>query len=417
MDRNAELIFTGDELLRGDIVNSNQAYLGQRLLDLGIFATRAVSVSDDLSAIVEVIRESLARRPEVLVLSGGLGPTEDDLTREAAAEALGLPLEHHEDLVDQIRERFAARGYRMGESNRKQAQLPQGATAIPISGTAPGFFLEYEGTLVVALPGVPWELKEMWEGTIEPRLAARPGAGAGHAVRRIRVFGIGESMAAEKLADLPWRGADVEIGTRASLEELTIILRGPATAGGARHLDEVQARVCAVLGDRVLGVDGPGLPEIAGRLLLERGLTVAVAESCTGGLVGKRFTDIPGSSDYFLGGVTAYGNQVKTKVLGVPGELLAEHGAVSSEVAAALAEGVAELLASDCALSTTGVAGPGGGTEEKPVGLVFIGSVVKGATEVERLRLFGRRDQIRERAALAALDLLRRRLLRDSPGV
>jgi competence/damage-inducible protein CinA-like protein len=412
VDRNAELIFTGDELLRGDIVNTNQAYLGQRLLDLGIFAARAVSVSDDLGAIVATIREALGRRPEVLVLSGGLGPTEDDLTREATAEALGIPLEHHDDLLDEIRAKFAARGYRMGDSNRKQAQLPRGATAIPISGTAPGFFIEHQGTLVVALPGVPWELKEMWEGTIEPRLTASPGAGTGHAVRRIRVFGIGESMAAEKLADLPWRGSDVEIGTRASLEELTIILRGPATPEGGRQLDEVQARVCALLGERVIGVDGPDLPEITGRLLVERGLTVAVAESCTGGLVGKRFTDVPGSSDYFLGGVTAYSNSVKTDVLDVPAEALAQYGAVSTEVAAAMAEGVGRLLGSGCALSTTGVAGPGGGTEEKPVGLVLIGSVVRGVTEVEKLRLFGRRDQIRERAALSALDLLRRRLLR-----
>jgi nicotinamide-nucleotide amidase len=223
-------------------------------------------------------------------------------------------------------------------------------------------------------------------------------------------------MAAEKLADLPWRGSDVEIGTRASLEELTIILRGPATPEGTKHLDEIQARVRAALGDRVFGVDGPGLPEIAGTLLRERGLTIAVAESCTGGLVAKRFTDVPGSSDYFLGGVTAYSNEAKVRVLGVPPESLAEHGAVSSEVAAAMAEGVARLLSSDCALSTTGVAGPGGGTEEKPVGLVFIGSVVNGATEIERLHLFGRRDQIRERAALAALDLLRRRLLREAAG-
>ncbi len=417
MDRNAELIFTGDELLRGDIVNTNQAYLGQRLLDLGIFATHAVSVSDDLGAIVAAIRDSLARRPEVLVLSGGLGPTEDDLTREATAEALGIPLEHHQDLLEQIRERFVSRGYAMGESNNKQAQLPRGATAIPISGTAPGFFLDRAGTLVVALPGVPWELKEMWESTIEPRLAARPGSGAGHAVRRIRVFGVGESTAAEKLADLPWRGSDVEIGTRASLEELTIILRGPATPAGSKRLDEIQAQVCSVLGERVLGVDGPGLPEITGRLLLAAGLAVAVAESCTGGLVGKRLTDVPGSSDYFLGGITAYSNEVKTRVLGVPAELLAEHGAVSVEVAGAMAQGVQRLLSSDCTLSTTGVAGPGGGTEEKPVGLVFIGSVVDGVTEVERLRLFGRRDQIRERAALAALDLLRRRLIRRSAGV
>ena len=186
------------------------------------------------------------------MLSGGLGPTEDDLTREATAEALGVPLEHHEDLLEEIRERFAARGFTMGDSNRKQALLPQGATAIPISGTAPGFFLEHEGTLVVALPGVPWELKEMWEGTIEPRLAARPGSGDGHAVRRIRVFGIGESMAAEKLADLPWRGSDVEIGTRASLEELTIILRGPATPGG--HAAPGRARGQGARGARRPGV-------------------------------------------------------------------------------------------------------------------------------------------------------------------
>ncbi len=169
-------------------------------------------------------------------------------------------------------------------------------------------------------------------------------------------------------------------------------------------------------GSRVFGVDCPGLAEITGGLLLERGLTVAVAESCTGGLVGKRFTDIPGSSDYFLGGVTAYHNDVKMNVLGIPAGMLAQYGAVSSEVAAAMAEGVRDLLHSDCALSTTGVAGPGGGTEEKPVGLVYIGSVVDGVTEVERLMLWGRRDQIRERAALSAVDLLRRRLLRAHAG-
>jgi competence/damage-inducible protein CinA-like protein len=412
VERNAEMIFTGDELLRGDIVNTNQAYLGQRLLDLGVFTTHALSVHDDLPAIVAAIRESLGRRPEVLVLSGGLGPTEDDLTREAVAEALALPLEHHADLVEQIRERFAARGYRMGESNRKQALVPRGASVIPISGTAPGFFLQHETTLVAALPGVPWELKEMWEGTVEPLLAARPGSAVGHAVRRIQVFGVGESMAAEALSELPWRGADVEIGTRASLEELTIILRGPATPEGARRLDEVEATIRSTLGDRVFGVDGPGLPEIAGGLLRRAGLTVAAAESCTGGLAGKRFTDVPGSSEYFLGGVTAYSNEAKTTLLGVPPDILARYGAVSSEVAAAMAEGVRRLLGSDCALSTTGVAGPGGGTDEKPVGLVFVGSVVGDSTEVERLRLFGRRDQIRERAALAALDLLRRRLQR-----
>ncbi len=413
MDSAAEMIFTGDELLRGDAVNTNQSYLGQRLLDLGIFATHALCVADDLPAIVTAIRDSLARRPVALILSGGLGPTEDDLTREATAEALGRPLEHHEDLLERIRERFASRGFTMGESNRKQASLPRGATPIPISGTAPGFTIQHGDTLVVALPGVPWELTEMWEGTVEPILRSRLGAGAGHAVRRIRTFGIGESMAAEMLSEFEWRGSEVEIGTRAQLDGLTVVLRGPATPEGIRKLDTVQDRICAILGDRVFGVDSEGLPEISGELLRRSALTVAVAESCTGGLVAKRLTDVPGSSDYFVGGVTAYSDAIKTEVLGVPAELLAAHGAVSNEVAAAMAEGAARLLHADCALSTTGIAGPGGGSEEKPVGLVFIGSVVQEVTQVERLRLFGRRDQIRERAAMAAVDLLRRRLLRE----
>jgi nicotinamide-nucleotide amidase len=411
VNRTAELIFTGDELLRGDIVNTNQSYLGQRLLDLGIFPKRSLCVADDFDAIVAAIKESIAREPEVLVLSGGLGPTEDDLTREATADALQRPLQLHEGLLEQIRERFASRGYRMGDSNRKQALLPRGAVALPIAGTAPGFYLEQGPTLVVALPGVPWELTEMWEGTVEPLIRGRAASGLGHAVRRIRTFGIGESMAAERLAGLDWRGADVDIGTRANIDGLTIILRGPDSPEGRRRLDEVQELVCSILGERVFSVDGPGLPEITGDLLRRAGLTVAVAESCTAGLVGKRLTDVPGSSDYFVGGVAAYADRIKREVLGVPAALLAEHGAVSEETAVAMAEGVLRLMGSDCALSTTGVAGPGGGTEEKPVGLVFVGCVVEGVAQVERLRLFGRRDQIRERAALSALDLLRRRLL------
>ncbi len=444
-DRRAEMIFSGDELLRGDIVNTNQSYLGERLLDLGIFATHALCVTDDLSAMVTAIRDSLARRPVILVLSGGLGPTEDDLTREAAAEALGRPLEHHEDLLEQIRERFESRGVAMGDVNRKQALIPRGASVIPLTGTAPGFWVWQGGTLVVALPGVPWELKEMWEGVVEPLLRERHGAestgdgrgrdrgdgaaGAGGAadtaadvaggpsttgqtVRRIRTYGIGESTAAELLSEFDWHGADAAIGTRAAIDGLTIILRGAATPEGHRKLDAIQERMLAILGERVYGVGGAGLPEIAGAALRKAGLTVAVAESCTGGLLGKRLTDLPGSSDYFLGGVTAYDNRVKIEVLGVPAGLLAQFGAVSEETAAAMAEGACRLMGADCALSTTGIAGPDGGSDEKPVGLVYVGSVVDGVTVVERLMLWGRRDQIRERAAYSALDLLRRRLLR-----
>ena len=291
----------------------------------------------------------------------------------------------------------------MGDSNRKQALLPQRSHGHPPLGHGPGLLCwSTRATLVVALPGVPWELKEMWESTVEPRLR-RPGrlGRPGHAVRRIRTFGIGESMAAERLADLPWRGSDVEIGTRASLEELTIILRGPATPEGARGWTSWRPRSASALGDRVFGVDGAGPARDRRRLLLERGLTVAVAESCTGGLVGKRFTDIPGSSDYFLGGVTAYHNDVKMNVLGVPaGHARPVRGGQHRGGRRPWPKACRDLLHADCALSTTGVAGPGGGTDEKPVGLVFIGSVVDGVTEVERLTVLGppRPDQGARRA-------------------
>ncbi len=415
-----EMIFSGDELLRGDTLNTNQCYLGERLLDLGIFATHALTVADDLSAMVQAIKASLARRPVVLVLSGGLGPTEDDLTREAVADALGRPLEHREDLFEAIKARFAARGYIMGDSNRKQALIPRGATAIPLTGTAPGFHVWEGSTLVVALPGVPWELKQMWEETVEPVLRRQPQAGdpprlvVPQVVRRIRTFGVGESMLAEKLGEFDWHGSEVSIGTRAHLDGVTVILRGRESTAGLRMLETTQSRILEILGDRVYSVDGEGLAEIAGRLLAAQGLTVSTAESCTGGLVAKRFTDVPGSSAYFMGGVVAYDNQVKIDALDVPAGLLAQYGAVSEETAAAMAEGICRRFRTDCALSTTGIAGPDGGSTDKPVGLAYIGCVVDGVTVIERNVSPGHRDQVRERTAYAALDLLRRRLTNRS---
>ncbi len=416
MDNTAEMIFTGDELLRGETVNTNQAFLGERLLELGVFPARSVTVRDDLAEIVATIREGLARRPLVLILSGGLGPTEDDLTREAVSTALGRPLEHHEELLDEIRRRFAALEYVMTDSNLKQAQLPRGAAAIPISGTAPGFTIDEGSTLVVALPGVPWELKEMWAGTLEPLLRTRLLAlgSSGHVVRRVRTFGIGESLVADLLSELEWRDGPVEIGTRAHPESLFIILRAVDSPEGLRELEVVQSRVCELLGEKVLGIDSPGLPEIVGGLLARAGLKVATAESCTGGLAAKYLTDVPGSSEYFVGGVVAYDNDVKTRLLGVDENTLTTHGAVSHQVAEQMALGAIRAFDAGCALSTTGVAGPAGGTEEKPVGLVYIGTVVEGIARVERMRLFGRRGQIRERAALSALDQLRRRLLQEA---
>jgi nicotinamide-nucleotide amidase len=419
----AEMIFSGDELLRGDTVNTNQSYLGQRLLEAGFLVTHALCVADDLAAMKGAIRESLLRRPAILILSGGLGPTEDDLTREAVSSALGLPLEHREELLDAIRERFASRGLSMASSNRKQASIPTGAIPLSFAGTAPGFALELEHTFLTALPGVPWELKEMWTEQVESLIRTRfgfagagatttgPGSSIAYEVRRLRVFGLGESVIAQKLSDLDWRDPEATIGTRANLDGITVVLRGFSTAQSRRKLDRVQARIQATFADQLYSLTNEDLQGVVGDLLRDSGLTVAVAESCTGGLVGKRFTDTPGSSDYFLGGVVAYENHVKTEVLGVPAGVLAAKGAVSEEVAAAMAEGVLRVVGSDCSISTTGIAGPNGGSEEKPVGLVYVGSVVKGVTTVERFRLWGGREQIRERAAFAALDLLRRRLI------
>jgi nicotinamide-nucleotide amidase len=252
----------------------------------------------------------------------------------------------------------------------------------------------------------------MWQEHAEPLLLEQLSgvSGAAHEVRRLRVFGLGESMLAEGLAHLDWRDPDATIGTRADLDGITLILRGKATEQGRRRLDAVQAEVQSILGDKIYSVTDRGLPAVVGERLREGGLTLSVAESCTGGLLAKRLTDLPGSSDYFLGGVIAYADPVKTRLLDVPEKMLRAHGAVSEQVAAAMAQGVSRATGSDCSLVTTGIAGPDGGTDQKPVGLVYIGSVVRGVTEVERLNLFGRRDHVRERATYSALDLLRRRL-------
>ena len=419
MHGTAELIFTGDELLRGDIVNTNQAFLGECLLDVGLFTTHALSVTDDVDAIASALQAALIRRPDVVILSGGLGPTEDDLTREAVSSALGRPLEHHDELLVQIQARFTQLGIHMGDSNRKQALIPEGATVISFIGTAPGFWLVSGDTLVAALPGVPRELATMWTETVEPLVRSRlreaqakdGRSEQGVIVRRLRVYGIGESTLAELLSDIPWRGHGVDIGTRAALDGLTLILRAQPTAEAHAMLAHIEEQVRDILGTKIYGTGDADLAGVVGGLLRDRGLTVASAESCTGGLVAKRLTDIPGSSDYFLGGVVAYSNPLKTALLDVEPALLDEHGAVSEEVAAAMAVGVRRRLGADCAISTTGIAGPGGGSAEKPIGLVYIGTALGDDVQVRSYTMFRSREEIRTRTAQTALDLFRRRFL------
>lgn len=410
----AELIFTGDELLRGDIVNTNQAYLGERLLEAGIFTTHAVSVTDDREAISRAIVSALLRHPDVLILSGGLGPTEDDLTREAVADALNQPLELQEGLLEAIRERFRMLDMRMGESNRKQALIPRGAVAIPMVGTAPGFWIEEGETLIAAVPGVPRELEEMWAGTLAPLVSRRLGRrdpDGEPAVRRLRLHGIGESTLADLLAEIPWRGEGVEIGTRASLDGITLVLRAQPDGDSRERLAQVEERVRNVLGVKIFGSDDETLAGVLGALLRDRGLTLATAESCTGGLVAKRLTDHPGSSDFFVGGVVTYSDALKTRLLGVEPAFLKEHGAVSEEVALAMARGARERLGAECSIATTGIAGPTGGSAEKPVGLVYVATAIGDDVQARQFNMFRSREEIRERTAYASLDVLRRRLL------
>lgn len=410
----AELIFTGDELLRGDIVNTNQAYLGERLLEAGIFTTHAVSVTDDREAISRAIVSALLRHPDVLILSGGLGPTEDDLTREAVADALNQPLELQEGLLEAIRERFRMLDMRMGESNRKQALIPRGAVAIPMVGTAPGFWIEEGETLIAAVPGVPRELEEMWAGTLAPLVSRRLGRrdpDGEPAVRRLRLHGIGESTLADLLAEIPWRGEGVEIGTRASLDGITLVLRAQPDGDSRERLAQVEERVRNVLGVKIFGSDDETLAGVLGALLRDRGLTLATAESCTGGLVAKRLTDHPGSSDFFVGGVVTYSDALKTRLLGVEPAFLKEYGAVSEEVALAMARGARERLGAECSIATTGIAGPTGGSAEKPVGLVYVATAIGDDVQARQFNMFRSREEIRERTAYASLDVLRRRLL------
>lgn len=410
------MIFTGDELLRGDIVNTNQAYLGEALLETGLFATHSLCVTDDLSSMATAIEQALDRDPDVLLLSGGLGPTADDLTREALGQALGLELVHHEDLLEQVAERFRSRNLNMPPSNLKQALLPSGATALPFTGTAPGFWLLHQDILVAALPGVPHELRTMWEEELAPIVRRHLGTEKGVEVRKLRVAGMGEGTLAEALKHLPWKGGQVEMGTRAGVEGITLVLRAGAGAAAREQLQEAEREARRILGDKIFGEDNADLAQVVGDLLRERGLTVATAESYTGGLIAKRLTDIAGSSNYFLGGVVSYSNQAKVDLLGVDPDLLGAHGAVSQEVAQAMALGAADRLHADCALSTTGVAGPGGGSKAKPVGLCYLSTAVRGEVQTSRLLMYGARAEIRERSAQTALDLLRHRLLAWEAG-
>jgi nicotinamide-nucleotide amidase len=373
----AEILTIGDEVLRGEIVDSNKALLASRLLQLDIECHHQVSVRDDPADMRDAFHRAVSRS-DLLLVSGGLGPTRDDLTTEVLAEAFDRGLEFDEKSFEAMRAFFDRVGREMNETNRKQAFFPTGAEILvnPV-GTAPGFILEERGTLVVCMPGVPRELSLMMDEQVLPRVQARlQGSEAASRVRArlLRTFGMGESTLEGELSDLAKDG-EAELAFRTSFPDnfLRVVARGASVAEADARIDSVVEKIRERIGDLVYGEGEEPLEAVVGGLLAGAGRTIAVAESCTGGLIAGKLTDLPGSSAYFLGGVVAYANSAKQGMLGVPEEMLVQNGAVSDPVVRAMASGARERFGADIGLATTGISGPGGGSEEKPVGMVHIG--------------------------------------------
>jgi len=412
--RKAWIVAVGSELTSGQVLDTNSAWLAARLATLGFRTERHITVADAVEPLAEVLDQA-ARRCDLILVTGGLGPTEDDLTRLALAAVAGVPLELHAASVEQMRAYFAARNRPLPENNLVQARLPRGAEALTNTcGTAPGIGIALGGTPCYALPGVPHEMRDMFEREVLPRLPRLAG-GAVLLTKRLHVFGLAEAVVGERIADLMRRGRNPEMGTTAVAGIITVRITawGPTLDAAERLLTEAETEVRRRLGSAVFASDEQTLAGAVGELLADRGRTLSTAESCTGGLIGKLITDVPGSSRYYLGGVIAYANHVKADLVGVDPRTLGREGAVSPTVAQQLAEGAKRRFASDYAIGVTGIAGPAGGTPDKPVGLVFIGLSFPGGVAVEEWR-YGAdspRELIRQRAAYTALNLLRLKLL------
>jgi nicotinamide-nucleotide amidase len=406
----ASIVSVGNEVLSGQTVDTNAAHLSTELLSIGVPVVSTYVVRDEIDAIVRGL-ELASDDADVVITTGGLGPTDDDLTRQTFAKFLGVELEMRDELLERIEKFFAGRGYRMSEKNKIQAYIPAGAKALANIGTAPGIMAESKGKLFFALPGVPMEMKQMFAESVLPELK-RLASGQAIVVKKLKCFGAGESTIAEMLGTMMQRGRNPLINCTASSGIITLHIIATAedkeTAGQMALKDEKFIR--GKLGELVYGIDDQSLAQVVGELLTRREKTIAVAESCTGGLITKLLTDIPGSSTYFTYGWITYSDQAKISELGVPADLIQEYGAVSEQVAGAMAEGARKRAGTDYAISITGIAGPAGGTEQKPVGLVYIGVDCEKGSEILRCHFSGDRRFIRLRATQSVLNLLRLKL-------
>lgn len=419
--RVAEVLAIGSELLGTTRLDTNSLFVADKLSSLGIILRAKAVVGDDREAIAEHCSHALARA-DLVILTGGLGPTDDDVTRDAVALATGLPLDEDPAIVEKIKRRFERRGMRMPDVNRRQALVLRGAAVLDNpNGTAPGQLLEHRGRVVVLLPGPPRELRPMLTTLCEGALKERAGA---ERVYRTSLFitGRSESHVEETVQPIysRWRDESPPIETTILAApgqvELHLLLPSSNEAEALARLRAASAQLAEALGRSVFSTDGRPMEEVVGALLQERRLTIAAAESCTGGLMMARLTDVPGSSAYVLGGVVCYSNEMKRDVLKVTDSQLRDYGAVSEPVAVTLAENAKSLAGANIGVSITGVAGPGGGSPEKPVGTVVIAVVdAAGSARVRTFQFIGDRAQVRFQAGQAALDMVRRQLVYGDP--
>lgn len=406
--KKASIVSIGNELLNGQTVDTNAAHLSRELLSIGMPVVSSYTVADEVGAIVRALNLA-GDDADIVLATGGLGPTDDDLTRQAFAEFLGAELQIRDELLEKMEDFFARRNLPMPEKNRIQACIPAGAKALPNNrGTAPGILARAENRVFVAMPGVPSEMKQMLAESVLPELRELAPDQA-VVVRKLRCYGAGESTIAEMLGELMQRGRNPLINCTPEFGIITlhIIATAGSEAEARQMADNDEKLLRSVLGRLVYGTGEQTLAEVVGLGLVQHGKTIALAESCTGGLAAKLLTDVSGASRYFTHGWITYSNDAKTSQLGVPADLIDRHGAVSEPVARAMARGARERACADYAIGITGIAGPTGGTEQKDVGLVYICVDSGQKSEVECCRLSGYRADVRRRAAQTALNLLR----------
>ena len=409
--RRASIVSVGNEILAGATVDTNAAHLSAELLSIGIPVVSSYTVGDEIERIVRGL-ELASTDAEVILLSGGLGPTDDDLTRQALAKFLNVELKLDNELLEDIREYFARRNLKMVARNEIQAHLPAGAKALPNNrGTAPGIRAESDGKLFFAMPGVPPEMKQMFAESVLPELRRLAG-GQAVAIRKLRCFGAGESTIAQRLGPIMERGRNPLINCTTHYGVIT--LHVVATAEDAENAERMALKdeesLRQTLGEVVYGTGEQTLARVVGERLIRLGKSISVAESCTGGLLAKLITDVPGASEYFTRGWVTYSNEAKSSELGVPAGLIERHGAVSEQVAREMARGARQKARTDFAIGITGIAGPGGATEQKPAGLVYISVDSNRGCDTKRCIFTHERRFVRLRSAQTALNMLRLKL-------